>query len=234
MTYSLPWFNRKPKWQLSKGGHDTPEEGTCVTEAAVLAAGLEYRKITRVADCPPCFSRPIAAFAMKLNDVMPDDLRQKLLWPFVNRLAGTADTELIERRRAVYLFTETVRRVLCRPEQGKGLRTFEDCRQAIFNSLRNEGPLSSAFILCAAAEAIATPGGDVSRALEFVGEDCAIEIAGLMAFRVATEILDGAIRLGRHGETPRRVVAARLEQARDGVNGVERTLAQHNRTQSAA
>jgi hypothetical protein len=101
-------------WKLLAGSHDFPgpEGGTCINEAAIVAAGFEYRKVGGANDCPPCFSRPIAQYAIGLNDAMPDDLRQSLLMPFVVRLAGTADADAVEQRRATYLAIQTVRRIL--------------------------------------------------------------------------------------------------------------------------
>ena len=58
---------------------------------------------------PPCFSRPICRLAMRLNDEASDEQRQRLL-PFVTKLA-CADTEQIERERAVYIHTRISGRV---------------------------------------------------------------------------------------------------------------------------
>ncbi len=45
-------------WRLLPGSHafPGPDGGTCINEAAVVAAGLPYRAIRSSADCPPCFS----------------------------------------------------------------------------------------------------------------------------------------------------------------------------------
>jgi hypothetical protein len=101
-------------WKLLPGSHDSPgpDGGTCINEAAIIAAGYKYRKVEELNDCPPCFSRPIAQYAIDLNDNMPDDLRQSLLMPFVTRLAGTADNDVVEIKRAKHMVVETVRRVL--------------------------------------------------------------------------------------------------------------------------
>lgn len=101
-------------WRLLAGSHKFPgpDGGTCITEAAVVAAGIEYRAIQSTKDCPPCFSRVIAGFALRLNELMSDGLRQKLLMPFVTRLAGTADTPEKEFERAGYIVIQTVKRIL--------------------------------------------------------------------------------------------------------------------------
>src|SRR5687768_2512429 len=107
-------WNKILNWKLLKGPHKFPgpDGGTCINEAAIVAAGFKYHKVESADDCPPCFSRPIAAYAIGLNDRMPDRLRQELLLPFVTRLAGTADTKAIERARAEYIVIQTIRRIL--------------------------------------------------------------------------------------------------------------------------
>jgi hypothetical protein len=106
-------FEKILDWKLLSGSHDFPgpDGGTCINEAAIVAAGFEYRAISSAADCPPCFSRVIAAYAIRLNDSMTSALRQELLMPFVTRLAGTADAEN-ENVRSEYLAVQTVKRIL--------------------------------------------------------------------------------------------------------------------------
>src|SRR5258708_17185706 len=90
------------EWKILRGSHELPgpDGGTCVNEAAVVAAGYPYRAIYRAKDLPASFSRPIAMFALCLNDTLGDELRQELLMPFVTRLAGSADASKIELMRA--------------------------------------------------------------------------------------------------------------------------------------
>ena len=82
-------FDKIINWNLLSGSHDFPGEdgGTCINEAAIVAAGFEYKKISSASDCPPCFSRPIAAYAITLNDKIPDAIRNEFLKPFVMRLS---------------------------------------------------------------------------------------------------------------------------------------------------
>jgi hypothetical protein len=79
-------------WKLLRGSHEFPgpHGGTCVNEAAIVAAGYPYRPVYCVKDMPASFSRPVAMLALCLNDTLDDDLRQELLMPFVTRLSGTA------------------------------------------------------------------------------------------------------------------------------------------------
>jgi hypothetical protein len=101
-------------WKLLRGSHQFPGPagGTCINEAAIVATGFEYREVKSADDCPPCFSRVIAGYAIRLNDSMPADLRQELLMPFVLRLAGTVDTHEKEIERAAYIAIQTIKRIL--------------------------------------------------------------------------------------------------------------------------
>lgn len=92
-------------WRLLAFSHDFPgpDGGTCIAEVAIVAAGFEYRSVSSAIDLPPCFSLPIGQFFIGINDLMPDDLRQELLMPYVERLAGTADTWDVEIQRVRYL-----------------------------------------------------------------------------------------------------------------------------------
>src|SRR4051812_35221420 len=106
-------FEHILNWRLLAGSHPFPgpDGGTCINEAAIVAAGLPYRAIRASSDCPPCFSRPLAAYALGLNDAMPDAERARLM-AFVLRLSGSADTDDIEAARTAFLARESVRRIL--------------------------------------------------------------------------------------------------------------------------
>jgi hypothetical protein len=96
-------FDHILNWELKSGSHHFPGKtgGTCINEAAIVAAGFEYQPVHSVNHMPDCFSRPICALAMKLNDSATDAERQQLL-RFVTRLA-CADTPEVEQRRADYI-----------------------------------------------------------------------------------------------------------------------------------
>jgi hypothetical protein len=96
-------FDHILNWRLKQGSHTFPgkDGGTCINEAAIVAAGFPYRPVRSVEDMPECFSRPICRLAMQLNDEASDEERQQLL-PFVTRLA-CADTAEVERQRAAYI-----------------------------------------------------------------------------------------------------------------------------------
>ena len=96
-------------WRLTHGSHPFPgkDGGTCINEAAIVAAGFKYQPVRRVEDMPECFSRPICRLAMGLNDAANDVERQQLI-RFVTRLA-CADTPEVERERAAYIHSRTAR-----------------------------------------------------------------------------------------------------------------------------
>jgi hypothetical protein len=96
-------FDTILNWKLKRGSHKFPgpDGGTCINEAAIVAAGFPYRPVRSAYDMPECFSRPICTLALYLNDWSSDEERQQLL-PFVTRLA-CADTMEIEREREAYI-----------------------------------------------------------------------------------------------------------------------------------
>ncbi|WP_262269131.1 hypothetical protein [Microvirga yunnanensis] len=96
-------FDHILNWKLKQGSHPFPGQdgGTCINEAAIVAAGFPYQPVRSVEDMPACFSRPICRLAMQLNDEASDAERQHLL-PFVARLA-CADTPMVEREREAYI-----------------------------------------------------------------------------------------------------------------------------------
>ena len=96
-------FNHILNWKLKRSSHMFPgqEGGTCINEAAIVAADFPYQAVYAVEDMPDCFSRPICALTMQLNDEASNEERQLLL-PFVDRLA-CADTAEVEQQRNVYI-----------------------------------------------------------------------------------------------------------------------------------
>lgn len=100
-------------WYLENGGHSAPKAngGTCINEAALVAAGFEHKQVGSSRNLPPCFSRPLAQLGIALNDMMPDVIRQELL-PVALMLSGSADNPAVEQHRADYAILETIRQTL--------------------------------------------------------------------------------------------------------------------------
>ena len=96
-------FDTILNWKLKRGSHPFPgpDGGTCINEAAIVAAGFPYQRVHFIENMPKCFSRPICRLAMHLNDMATDEQRQQLL-PFVARLA-CADAPKVERQRQDYI-----------------------------------------------------------------------------------------------------------------------------------
>lgn len=96
-------FDKILTWKLQRGSHPFPgkDGGTCINEAAIVAAGFPYQSVVFVEQMPACFSRPICRLAIYLNDSATDEQRQQLL-PFVARLA-CADTPKVELERQAYI-----------------------------------------------------------------------------------------------------------------------------------
>jgi hypothetical protein len=107
-------FDHIINWRLLRGSHKFPgpDGGTCINEAAIVAAGFKYRCVESVEDMPKCFSRVISAYALGLNDsTASKEERQKLL-PFVLRLAGTTDKAEVEAARAKFIVTQILKRII--------------------------------------------------------------------------------------------------------------------------
>jgi hypothetical protein len=239
-------FSKIINWSLKKGSHPFPgpDGGTCINEAAIIAAGFEYKSVGSAKDCPPCFSRVIAQYAIYLNDKMPDAFRNELLMPFVTRLSGTADTKEIEKKRMEFIVLETVRQInayLCRKVMKR--EDFAGRCEAI-KTLSEVRPLmqkiKKAYAAAAAADAAAfvadgaAYAAAAADAAAFVADgaayaaaaaDAAAFVADAAAFvadaerkkiwSMAADILDGAIRLGNQAKPEdTAVIVERLEAAK--------------------
>ena len=101
---TMDGFDHILNWKLKAGSHPFPgkDGGTCINEAAVVATGFEYQRVSRVEEMPECFSRPICKLAMRLNDYAATDAERQRLLPYVTRLA-CADTPEVEAKRAAFI-----------------------------------------------------------------------------------------------------------------------------------
>jgi hypothetical protein len=230
-------FQRMLDWKLLRGSHEFPgpDGGTCINEAAIVAAGYPYRAVYCVKDLPASFSRPIAMLALCLNDTLEDDLRQELLMPFVARLAGSADTAKVEMARAEFMLQRTLIEILAPALARAGYGELaERCSTLgsptelveIARSLRTTGALALHPSLISAVEHAADAGRQWLAGLPTEVVFCTFsamrEIAALegerlaeRVYRRAAAILDGALAIGRHSdEIEPDVVVRRMDAAK--------------------
>ena len=197
-------FNHILNWKLKSGSHDFPgpDGGTCINEAAIVAAGFEYKSVKSAGDCPPCFSQPISTFAIHLNDQMPDLIRNDLLLPFVTRLSGTADTPEIEAKRTEYIILQIARRMIAKCLVGilfdgfANAQSLEDVRNAAYALARDACGCAWRRSFALALDL------DFALYLDFtLAIDLAIDLGcqlDLAFYKDAVAILDEAILMGNH------------------------------------
>jgi hypothetical protein len=187
----------------------------CVLEASIVAAGFEYREVLSADDCPPGFSTIFASDAMLLNEIMPPRLRQKLLTPFITKLAGTAADETWEFIRAEYIVEETCRRimslyfdqVLKRPDLAQACaetETLEEVRKVCWLATEKvEGNWPGTASSHAAIACNYARDGIAGQAITEVTDALYLACGRSRKrqenyFRIAAQILDEAIMLGDH------------------------------------
>lgn len=233
-------FDHILNWNLKAGSHPFPgpDGGTCINEAAMIAAGFTYRAIETAEDMPPCFSQVISQFALILNDRMPDDQRQRLL-PYVARLAGTADTKEIEQQRATFLAMRAVNVFAARALDAAGLaHEAQWCRSATSLKGARTAAEAAAESALAAIRAVTPARAMVTRkvmaeeaartawtaiAAAAAKETARAALTAAWAAAPATETawddaiatLDGVLAIGRQADTlDVTVIADRLERAK--------------------
>jgi hypothetical protein len=217
-------FDALLKWRLLPGSHPFPgpDGGTCINEAAIVAAGFEYRAVMTVYDLPECFSLVIAGYAIRLNDGMPVRPRQRLM-PFVPRLAGTADTFEVEAQRAEYLAMAACRRFAARSLDAAGMsaeaarcraaRTLDEAYAATRETIRTAARAADAAM--AARSAVCASQGGSSWTASAAAEWAAAAAARPRAWSDALDVFDGVLSIGRQAYAPDiATVAERLERAK--------------------
>jgi hypothetical protein len=237
-------FTRMLNWKILRGSHEFPgpDGGTCINEAAIIAAGYPYRPVRRIDDCPASFSRPLALYAMCLNEiVLTDDLRQELLLPFVARLGGSADSLEVEMARVGLIIQRTVATILPESLQRAGCdRDARRCRAAgtirdavaavkqlssrnwhargphligLINSISMAVEDHLAYRAVDAAQYAGTAIADVAEVVGAAGADAAG--CAETIYRRAAAILDEALRIGNQAEpiAPPTVVS-RMQRAK--------------------
>ena len=193
-------FDKILNWKLLSGSHPFPgpDGGTCINEAAIVAAGFEYCSVSSADDCPPCFSRVLSAYAIVLNDNLTDDRRQSLLMPFVTRLAGTADSDEIEWQRFDYIMLGFVRMVL-----PITLRGWQDDLAAECEAVTGYDQAISVVNKIGARDLALALARDPARDLALVLD---LDIA-------AVALLEGAMKIGNQAEPIETAVVERRMEA---------------------
>src|SRR5712691_9874801 len=238
-------FQRMLDWKLLRGSHEFPgpDGGTCINEAAIVAAGYPYRAVYCVKDMPASFSRPIAMLALCLNDTLEDELRQELLVPFVARLGGTADAPAIEMLRAELMLKRTVGELMAPALARAGFGELADrCRSLgtpvqlveIARRLRNAEGSARHSALVSAVEHFADAGRQwlsglptevvfctfsAMRELASIDDDRFVE----PVYRGAAAILGAALEIGNQPDAEGiDVVARRLDVAKRAPEAAHR------------
>jgi hypothetical protein len=227
-------FQQLANFRLARGSHKQPNKdgNICVNEAAVIAAGFQYREIKDASCLPDCFSRPVSEYALYLNDFMLHRTRNEFLMPFVTRLPGTSDVPWIEEERARFIVVETVRRVVAAEydEVWRQPKLAAQCRAVRFFEQVSPALTQAQAVLprqCT-KEALKGLRACLDRALR-VGPPCAAAAqaaarsfctrfgpgADRTIWETAAVILEEAILLGRHDGIDDPVAAGeRLERAK--------------------
>jgi hypothetical protein len=225
-------FSHILNWRLRAGSHDFPgpDGGTCITEAAIVAMGFEYRKIASSSDCPICFSHPISQYAICLNDRMPDDIRNELLMPFVTRLGGTKDVPEVEAKRSEFIIVQIARRIIA-----KQLEALEFPYGPFFNACTRGDVRSAARAIAPDLVRVVSLGRafdlvsalDSNRLVVVRALALAQSLARPLSFQLhpnhcfwseAVAILDEAIMLGNHpDQIEQSLVVERLNKVRERV-----------------
>jgi hypothetical protein len=224
------------------GSHEFPgpDGGTCVAEAAIVAAGFSYRPVDAAGRCPSCFSRPLTHYAMRLNDAVDDELRQELLLPVVVRLAGSADAVEVESQRVRLVLGRTMTEILAPALAAMGFgviaricrKTADDpirFRHWVDDRRRSGRPMPPSLLTCAfdyMADAATELSHDPLAAARLATEaarttaDCIGDI-GLRNFRRAdvyremAAILDAALLIGNQSfGLTEPVIVTRMEAAK--------------------
>jgi hypothetical protein len=248
-------FARLLNWKILRGSHEFPgpDGGTCINEAAIVAAGYPYQPVRRIDDCPASFSRPLALYAMCLNEiVLSDELRQELLMPFVTRLAGSADTLDVEMQRVGLILQLTVATIL--PEalgragydrEARRCRSVETVQDAVaavkhlsgrnwhsrgphliglINSISMAAEDYLAYRAVDAAQYAGTAIADVAEVIAAVGGEAARRAAEAV-YRQGTAILDTALRIGHWAEPVASEMVVRRMQGAKRVASTQRQAA---------
>src|SRR5262249_9967780 len=212
---------------ILRGSHEFPgpDGGTCVNEAAIVAAGYPYTPVRRIDDCPPSFSRPLALYAMCLNEIVLDDtLRQGLLLPFVAGLSRAPGPPEVVLQRVALILQRTVAEIvpeafdwLGRSREARRCRAVTNADEAVavvkdlleqeWRGARLSGLMSSLSMATEdylsgraidVAQYCGTAIADVAEVIGSVGGRGAAKSAEAV-YRRGPAILVGALKIGNRG-----------------------------------
>jgi hypothetical protein len=201
------------KYDLRRGNTDHPGNGACLYDAA------KWISYGEIGDDPPCACPEIRACAIGLNDMLPDDQRQRLK-PFILRVANNRHPES-EPARSEFLIRRAVGAIL--PIALEAGRLME--RAAALRRAARDGTLEDVRIVAEdAAGATARLAADAGRAAtaKAAGYAAQAATAGPLsgAGAAVAKVAEAAADAG-NAEVRERVYDAAIETL-DGVLGIRR------------
>lgn len=223
-------FSDMWKWDLRQGNSPDPSNGACVMDA------VSWFHYGTLGDHPECACPVITEFAIRVNDALPDDERQKLK-PFIFRMIGNRDPAS-EQERAEYLAWQSIR--VFAPfaldaagltHEAEKLRRFEGsledaagaARTATYTAAR-AAAYAAAYAAYTAARAAyaartaARAARTAARAAAYVAADAAHKKP---VWHAMIDTLDGVLRIGKQADEYTEVQVAdavsRFERAREAA-----------------
>ncbi len=182
-------------FKLCRGSTDHPRHGACLYDAA------NWILYGTVGDDPPSACPVIRAYAFRLNDLLPDEQRQRLKM-FILRVIDNRDPEH-EPARAAYL-VQQVNKVIVplarRAAQRKGKRDYDAMTFASIATAQ----IAAARTALAQAGAGAADWQDVAEFAANAVDAAPTAVATARARRrindAAIEILDGVLEIGAQAD----------------------------------
>jgi len=182
-------------FDLCRGSTDHPRNGACLYDAA------NWILYGTVGDDPPSACPVIRAYAFRLNDLLPDDQRQRLKL-FILRVVDNRDPAN-EAARAAYLAEQVsaaIEPMVRQAARGKGTRDYDAVTFA-----------NAAAAHLAAAEAARAKAVDGDSDWQDVGEHAANAVAAAAKaarsaaarrriFDAAIATLDGVLKIGKQAD----------------------------------
>ena len=172
-------------FNLSRGSHESPEDGVCFMEAVAWMQGEEH------SDTPKGACSILGRFGTKLNDKMPNEYRT-LLNPMVLKMAGTVSKEH-EQLRVEYLVRQIAKRVVPIVFEAAGLTK----QAGYLRAIADDAPMQYIKTVC---RTYANAANAASYAASYTASYAnAANAAKEDIWKEPVKILDEAINLGPHG-----------------------------------